>query len=225
VAAVKYGPWVYQVLTSPQALEDFLSAAGPWAPLGFVLLNILQVIFAPIPGMVSATVGGFLFGAWNGFLLNSIGIFLGSCLAFWLARLLGKPLVDMLVGKKTSDLLSRLSEGKGLWGLALCFLLPFLPDDALCLVAGLTPMKFGTFALIAVTCRAPGTFVASLTGSGVVRVPLWGWAIIGVLALGLLYFGWRYSSLLERWKDALLNRVLPAGKKESEKRTIQRDRG
>lgn len=202
-----FGPGLHRLLSDRAALEAFLRKAGAWAPLGFLALNIAQVVLAPLPGAIIGMVGGYIFGFGLGFLLNTLGIFLGSLAVFLLARRFGKPLVDQFVGGKTLQLLEKASRGKGLWGLALIFLLPFLPDDALCFAAGLTPIPTRTFALLVIFCRTPGSFVATLTGAGLINLSLTGWIIVGIAGLILLYIGWRKSEILEAWATRFLDRI------------------
>ena len=88
-----YGPTIYRVSTDRPTLEAYLAEAGLWAPLVFVVLMATQVVVAPLPGLVVGLVGGYVFGAARGFLLNLAGFTLGAMIAFSLARYFGKPLV------------------------------------------------------------------------------------------------------------------------------------
>ena len=60
-------------------------------------VQVLQVLFAPIPGQAVALAGGFVFGFWKGWALTTLGLALGSLLAMLLARLLGERFVRRLV--------------------------------------------------------------------------------------------------------------------------------
>jgi uncharacterized membrane protein YdjX (TVP38/TMEM64 family) len=90
-------------------------------------------------------------------------------------------------------------RGKGIFAVALIFLLPFMPDDALCFLAALTPMRTRVFAFLVVTCRGPGALVATLTGAGTLSLPWYFWAAAGAVAIVLLFLGWRHSDALEKW--------------------------
>lgn len=195
----RYGPEIYRVYGDRELLNSYLDLAGVWAPAAFVLLTAAQVIAAPIPAIALGVAGGFIFGLVPGFLLSLTGLFAGSMLAFALAKLFGRPLVIKLVGKKNYDKLEPMMRGKGLLALAVLFLLPFMPDDALCFLAALTPMRPRVFACLVLFCRTPGVFVSSLTGSGAIALPLHAWGLIGVVTLVLLYLAWRNSATLEKW--------------------------
>lgn len=210
LAAIPFlsGPQLYQLFRDRTAIEAFLDQAGPWAPVGFVLLNILQIIIAPLPGNIIGMAGGYVFGFTLGFLLNLVSMLIGSLLVFQLAKWFGKPLVDRFVGPKTSAFLQRLTTKKGRRGIALIFLLPFLPDDALCLIVGLTPMSMRTFTILLLGFRTPSVLVSSLVGAGLVNLTIQGWAIVGALALVLLYLGWTRGDALESWIMGLVDRYL-----------------
>lgn len=190
-----------------EVLEDTLNKLGPFAWLGFLFVNIIQVILAPIPGHAVGVAGGFLFGFWGGFILNLIGIVVGSALAFLLARWLGKPIVDLCVGDKAADFSKKIASSKGVKGLILVYLLPFLPDDALSFVAGLMPIKFRTFITIVSLCRSPGILVASLTGSGLINLSLFAWVVIGALALILLAIYWIKGEQIEAWMKKIVQEL------------------
>ena len=196
---LRFGPTIYQLSTDRDLLDTYLQQMGVWAPLFYVLISVAQVIAAPIPGMVLGVAGGYIFGLVPGFLLSLLGLFAGSMLAFALARRFGQPLVLRFVGQETYSRLAPLMHGRGLLVLAIMFLLPFLPDDALCFVAALTPIHPRVFALLVITCRSPGIFVASLTGSGIIQLPLYAWAVVGVVSLLALYLVWRNSQEIEDW--------------------------
>ena len=57
----------------------------------------LQVVIAPIPGELTGVVGGFLFGTWRAVVYSSLGLTVGSAVAFMLARLIGLPFVKLFV--------------------------------------------------------------------------------------------------------------------------------
>lgn len=194
-----FGDEIARVFGSENAIQEIVRAWGSWGPIVFLVINALQVIVAPIPGTAVGVAGGYLFGFWAGFALNMAGILIGSLAAFALARAFGKPLVDRLVSERTRQFLERVAQRNGVRGLTLIFLLPFLPDDALCLMAGLTPISYRTFMAIVLIGRSPGSFVASLTGSGLVELPLWAWVIVGVVSLTLITVWWVKGDQIEDW--------------------------
>jgi uncharacterized membrane protein YdjX (TVP38/TMEM64 family) len=155
------------IFTSIEMLQDFLLQFGIWTPLVFFLIQTLQIIIAPIPGNITAFVGGALFGTWGGFLLSQSGILLGSMAVFALVKKYGKPFVLKFVKAETVEKYEKIDPRKSAVGIFIIFLFPFFPDDILCFIAGLLPIDYKTFFLIVVFGRSPGTFLTTLMGAGV----------------------------------------------------------
>ncbi len=146
---ILYG-WRIGVFSDRAVLEAVLRKAGVWAPLCFLILQIVQVVIPILPGGVSCTGGVLVFGAWEGFLYNYGGIAIGSVIAFALARRYGPRFVKFFIKDETYDkYIGWLDRGKKFdvfFVLALFF--PGLPDDALCMICGLTKMTWKRFLTI-----------------------------------------------------------------------------
>jgi len=97
IATVRFTP-VKSYLT-PDGLGLFLTMAGLWGPLIFIFVYAAGVCLF-IPGTLLTTLGGAIFGAYQGFLYVWIGAMLGASAAFWIGRTLGRELAASLVGDK-----------------------------------------------------------------------------------------------------------------------------
>ena len=186
-----------EIFSSRESIALYVERWGIWAPLVFVLIQAAQVVVAPIPGNITALAGGALFGWGMGFLLSSLGLLIGSLIAFWLGRYFGKPLVIRMVGPKVYERYEGLIARKGIWVLFLIFLIPFFPDDALCLLAGMTAMSVPLFMLLVTVGRLPGMLVANLAGSGLINLTLWQWAVVAVICIGLGLVVFRHRDRIE----------------------------
>jgi uncharacterized membrane protein YdjX (TVP38/TMEM64 family) len=151
-------------LADADALRAFIRQYGFWAPLVLVVLQILQVVLAPIPGQVMAVVAGYLFGAWWGTLYNMIGITIGSSIAFWLSRRFGRAYVENIVHEEALASFDAISDDYGRMTLFLLFLFPGLPDDVLCFAGGLTEIPLRQLIFLAVIGRTPAFFLANVVG-------------------------------------------------------------
>ena len=147
-------------LFDPTWLQTRIQAAGPTAPAVFVLLQTAQVVFAPIPGQVLGGVGGYLFGSALGAAYSMLGVLLGSTIVFVASRRYGRPFAVRVLTEETVARADAFVDSYGVPGLFVAFLLPTFPDDALCLVAGLTRIRLRTFLTLLVVGRTP-TFVAA----------------------------------------------------------------
>lgn len=166
VLCVALGIWLWRkgVFQSKEALQDFLTNYGGSATTLFLVLQAVQVVIPILPGGVSCLAGVLLFGPWLGFVLNYVGISLGSFVAFAMARNWGKPLLNKLFSKKLHEKYERWTHESRRFDrlFALAIFLPGLPDDFLCFLAGTTGMSWKKFALITVTCRPLMIFAYSL---------------------------------------------------------------
>jgi uncharacterized membrane protein YdjX (TVP38/TMEM64 family) len=121
-----------------------------FAPLAFIILQIVQVVIPIMPGGISCLVGVLMFGAWKGFLYNYIGICIGSVIAFLLARKCGMPLIRQLFSEKTIDKYLKWTDENHRFTklFAIAIFLPAAPDDFLCFLAGTTKMSLKVFTCI-----------------------------------------------------------------------------
>lgn len=157
-----YG-WACGWFKDIDTLRGVVSKAGVMGPTVFVIIQILQVVLPFIPGGVTLTTGVVAFGPWWGFVLNYAGVVIGSFINFILARRFGKKVVLLLVDEKTYDkYIHKLSGKKYLRFFAWAILLPFFPDDTLCLLSGLTDMSYRDFSLIICLLKPPFIAVYSL---------------------------------------------------------------
>jgi len=163
-----WGPFLRHVLTDQERLKAWIASYGTYAAVVFVAVQFVQVLIFFIPGEVTQFAGGYIFGTWQGLLFSYLGITLGSVTAFFLARLFEHAAIDLLVDRQTLRRFNRFVYGKsGFWPMFLLFLLPGIPKDLLCYIAGLTPMHVVTFLLISTVGRFPGVMLSSLFGKGV----------------------------------------------------------
>lgn len=93
----------FAALSSSASMEDYISRFSPYGQCFFFLIQFLSVILAPIPSNITALAGSVLFGLWQSFSLTYAAVILGSFLIFYLARALGRPFADRLVGRKVSE--------------------------------------------------------------------------------------------------------------------------
>ncbi|MFC7165980.1 TVP38/TMEM64 family protein [Halospeciosus flavus] len=148
--------WTVPEIADPVWLRTRIAAYGPFAPVVFVFLQAVQIVFAPIPGQLLAFVGGYLFGAVHGTLYSLLGAAIGSTVAFLLARRYGRPYVERAITAETLATFDDVVSHDGRFALFLAFLVPGLPDDAICFVAGLTRIPLWQLVAISIVGRVPG---------------------------------------------------------------------
>jgi uncharacterized membrane protein YdjX (TVP38/TMEM64 family) len=180
-------------------IKSILQSAGPLAPLVFILLQTLQVVFAPIPGEATGFIGGYLFGVPLGLLYSTLGLTLGSVLAFFIARWLEEHYVKRWIPAEILQKFDFLMERQGALVAFILFLLPGFPKDYLCFVLGLSRMPFKLFLLICTVGRIPGTLLLTLQGAKVYKGDYYSTLIILGLCLVLVLLLGYYREPVYRW--------------------------
>lgn len=84
---------------SAEQLRLFLNSAGLWAPLMFVLIYAAGICLF-LPGTLLTAIGAAIFGPYWGFLYVWTGAMIGSSLAFFIGRYLGRDFAASLIGGK-----------------------------------------------------------------------------------------------------------------------------
>jgi uncharacterized membrane protein YdjX (TVP38/TMEM64 family) len=154
------------LFSSPQALREWIRATGVVAPLVFVAVQAFQVVFFFIPGEIPQGAGGYAFGLWIGTVLSVTGITLGATFNFVIARILGVPFVNALfTSQKVEQARKIATSPKARLSFFLFFLIPGIPKDILCYVAGLSIMKLHLFLLYSTLGRIPGIIGSALIGN------------------------------------------------------------
>lgn len=155
------------LLSNRDELVRVMQSLGPWAPLLYITLQVLQVVVAPIPGQIVGGVGGFLFGHW-GILWTTIGSFIGFWLVFLIARKFGRPLLERIFKKPVIDKFDFIINAKGAALIIFAiFLLPGFPDDVVCYIAGLTKLSLKKLMLVSILGRFPTIVLTNYIGMGV----------------------------------------------------------
>lgn len=133
------------------------------APL-FLLVVIIEVVVAPIPGGAVGYLGAARFGFWEAWPLLYIGNVIGTVLVFFLARRYGTPVFEENVAPRTRARYNRLLDHHPvlIW---FVYAIPFVPVDVLSVLAGLSSMKPRRFFLIALTGYIVYTAIVASVGS------------------------------------------------------------
>jgi len=206
-AGFLWGPDLYRLLVDREAVQAWVAGFGPLGPLVSVFLNVAQVLLAPVPGQTVGVVNGYLYGVGLGTLYSLIGVELGSALAMGLARRFGRPLVMRLMGREQLARWDRIARRQGPAFFFLVFLFPFVPDDVICFIIGLSPLSICYMLLLAAVGRLPGLLVASWVGANATTLPWWGWSMLAAGGTALAFVFWRYHERLEAGVVGLIRQV------------------
>jgi uncharacterized membrane protein YdjX (TVP38/TMEM64 family) len=169
--------------------RQWILSLGAWAPVVFVLVYAVAVVFA-MPGSVLTVAAGAMFGALEGVVLVSIASTLGATGAFLVARFAARDaIVRWLSGNQKFAKLDRLTRDHGAIIVAITRLVPLFPFNLLNYGFGLTQVPLATYVGWSWLCMLPGTVLYVVGADAVTtalaqgRVP---WVLVGALVVTLI---------------------------------------
>lgn len=192
-------------ITDVNQLRDLIASCGAWGWIVFITLFTLSttvLCFVPGISMTFITVSIILFGAMKGFLISSISVFIASTIMFWIGNTVGERAAVKLVGKDSLEKAQNLIDVKSKLLLPLMLLFPVFPDDALCMVAGMTKMKYWYFAIIALICRTVGIATICFLGSGFIdwaALSLVDWFVLINVVIFDIVLIFKYQNKIEKF--------------------------
>lgn len=193
----------FDLIADRQRLAAWVAGWGAMAPAAFIVLQIGQVLLAPVPGEATGFIGGYLFGALPGFVYSTIGLTLGSVLNFAVGRALGRGMVRRWIPERHLERFDRLMHRQGAVASFVLFVIPGFPKDYLCLFLGLSRMSLRLFFPMVAIGRIPGTLLLSFQGSALADGRYGLLAAMMAACLLLLTLVWVHRGTLYNWIERL----------------------
>lgn len=184
-------------------LVESIRNTGGWSMLVFVIIQVFQVIILPLPAVVCYVPGSLIFGPLLATVLASVGVIAGSVISYFIGRIFGKKVVDWIAGKDVTDKYAAYMGKRGRVIFVIMQILPFFPDDLLCMVAGLSGIGFPFFLISIVIVRPAIIAIYCFFGSGTI-IPFsgWGiavWIVIIAVCVVLCVVSFKYQDRIEKW--------------------------
>lgn len=171
---------------SASAIEETILSFGAWGVLASIGLMVLHS-FVPFPAEFLAIANGMVYGPVWGLVITWTGAMLGAFLAFGLARVLGRPFVEMMVAKKHWHLLDEWAVAQG-WRLVLVSrFIPIISFNLINYAVGVTRISWWTFAWATGIGILPATTLMVLAGDSLEAFTAEIWLMIGAGALALWF--------------------------------------
>ena len=145
-------------------VRKFVETYGEYAAFVSFLLMIMQSIAAPLPAFLLTFANASLFGWWKGAVLSWSSAMAGAAVCFWIARILGRDVVEKLTSKSGLKQIDIFFERYGKLSVLIARLLPFISFDIVSYAAGLTSMSFGSFLVATGVGQLPATIIYSYVG-------------------------------------------------------------
>lgn len=182
-------------------LRQWVESLGWWAPVGYLAIQVLQIVIAPIPGSLATLVGGYLFGPIWGSFLGLLGVAIGAPIAAALARRFGRPMVERLLPEMLRQRWDRMIRIRS--GLA-WFILMLIPlGDTWYYFAGLTEIPLLKLAVAAVASRVVSVALFTWLGYGMASGGAYLW-LPATLLMVMVMVGWLLRQRLDGYLDRLL---------------------
>ncbi|HHX75972.1 MAG TPA: TVP38/TMEM64 family protein [Acholeplasmataceae bacterium] len=186
--------------TDTEFIKEEIESYGNFGKFIYVVINFLQTTLIPITNIPTIFAGTYVYGPLDAANLAIIGVLVGSVVSFYIGRIFGTKLLIWILGEQKLNKYLEMMKGRENVVFFLTMLLPGFPDDIICMVAGITPMRFRFFAITLLITR---TLPIYLTAYGASVIPLdsvWGWVVwIAIYAI-VFYAG---QKVLRNW-DAIL---------------------
>jgi uncharacterized membrane protein YdjX (TVP38/TMEM64 family) len=171
------------------SLKEYILSFGVWAPIISFILMILQSIAAPLPAFLITFANAALFGWVKGAILSWSSAMVGAAVCFFIAKYLGRDVVEKLTSKFAIESVDSFFEKYGKHTILIARLLPFMSFDLVSYAAGLTSMSFISFFVATGIGQLPATIVYSYVGgmlTGGAKLMMMG--ILTLTALSVLIY-------------------------------------
>lgn len=197
-----------QFFLSQDSIREFVNQFGIFAPVAFVLVQVLQVIITPFSHYTVSIAGGFIFGTWLGFLFNLIGRVIGTAIAFYLGRILGRKIIKHVVKSVTIQKYDYyFNKGKLL--LFLAYFLPLFPDDEISYLAGFSAIRPRVFLPLMAIGHVSGSLSLAYLGNGIQSMKEPMFIFLSLITLvGGIWFVWHYRKIKDNQADGDVNKYL-----------------
>ena len=150
------------------------SVIGSYGKIGLLIVMIIQTIIAPIPSEALLVFSGAIgLKIIDIVIFGGLGTIIGAIIAFYIARIWGKPIITKLIGSKWVDRVDTWIDKNGTKAILFTRLIPIIPFDLISYMSGITKLKFRNYFFATVIGAFPRCLIL---------------AIIGISAKGILSF-------------------------------------
>jgi uncharacterized membrane protein YdjX (TVP38/TMEM64 family) len=169
-------PW-----DEPQQWMQQLSDLGWIGVVFFITFLAMAIVIGPIPSTPFTIASGAIWGPNLAALYGVIGIFLGSIIAYFIGRILGRSAVKALTGKAVYFSTHRGETYLG-WVIMITHMIPIMPYELISYGAGISRLSFSLFSITALLGIIPCTLMLTHMGAAL-TLNLW---VAGAIALTIV---------------------------------------
>jgi len=195
------------LIENPLEIRKIMAHYGIFAYLIFALLNIFQILFAPVPGQVLTVSSGILFGFLKGIIITWVSIIIGGSVAMIISRILGKKILYYLLDENAKKFEATITKR----GIAFILFLAIFPNpigDGIFYLAGITDVPLKILIPMITLGRLPGIVISVLIGDKLLSAGSKGWLIGGIGFLLAILFYILFRKKLEMIFERMIQKQL-----------------
>lgn len=166
-------------ITDIGVLKSFIEKGGKYGYLIYTCILVVVLVcfcFVPFINSAVALLGVVLFGSKIAFITNMIAVFISTSILFFIGDKFGEKFAKKLVGEKSLNEAQNLVDHKSKFWIPIFFLTPGIPDEAICLVAGMTKIKYWYIVLVSLLYHSLEVGLCCFIGSDLIV-----WSALSVL--------------------------------------------
>lgn len=197
------------MFNSLDSVNQYLDQYKTASVFVYIGLQALQILISVIPGQPLNFAAGYAYTFGFGYLYSIIGAAIGTILAFYLAKFLGRDALHLMFGeKKIAKFIHKLNSKRGFIIVFVLYLIPGLPKDLLSYAAGVSEMRLKSFLIISLVGRSPGMMFSIMVGSMFNNESYIGIGVLSFVALILCIWGIKHhdklTNIIDNWYDKLV---------------------
>ena len=189
------------------AMRSFIAQYGPYAMVVSSILMIFQSLAAPLPAFFITLTNANLFGWWQGCILSFVSSMAGAALCFFIARILGRDIVEKICTKGALKQIEDFFDKYGKKCILVARLLPFISFDVVSYAAGASEMRFKPFLILSAIGRLPGMAGSLLMGNLLEGEHYVGLGIVVVIAVIAFLTCIIFRRHIDGWLDRMYERI------------------
>ncbi|MET3728316.1 putative membrane protein YdjX (TVP38/TMEM64 family) [Fictibacillus halophilus] len=137
------------VLTDMYGFENLLKLNESAAKFIYLAICFAQPIILPLPEVVTVAAASAVFGPFTAIFVGFLGTLAGIIMMYFIARFGGQRIVSRFVKEEHLTKYQTYVQRNEVLFLAIMFIIPILPDEIICIGAGLGGVTFRRFFIIA----------------------------------------------------------------------------
>lgn len=169
----------------------------------YILIQIILLVFlcfVPLLNTSLVVIGISIFGSITTFISTLIAVFISNTILFFIGDKWGEKFAIKLIGKEALNETQNKINHKSQFWLPVFFVIPGIPDEALCLVAGMTKMKYWYLILISTIYHSIEIGLFCFIGSGIINwsaLSIFDWLILTNILIIDFFLLYKFEKYLD----------------------------